>query len=193
MRGDSLQRKSSPISIRCCVVGLAILSMLIRIRLSGVDSFVRRRLRAMLRKQEKATRLGSLSRGSSAAGPMPSSRKPGCSPYGSLEARRANPDEETTDWRAVCGRTARTVRRAGRAKSLPDPYLNKKSSVGECFKRSLAHNDVDPLHAVVAVTAEVPFLIDRLHISIGVDCADEEYAFTRRGSPQECPCPPAIR
>ncbi len=28
---------------------------------------------------------------------------------------RTNPDEETTDWRAVCGRTARTVRRAGRA------------------------------------------------------------------------------
>ena len=27
---------------------------------------------------------------------------------------RANPDEETTDWRAVCGRTACTVRRAGR-------------------------------------------------------------------------------
>jgi hypothetical protein len=34
--------------------------------------------------------------------------------------RRANPDEETTDWRAVCGRTARTVRREGRRKpSLP--------------------------------------------------------------------------
>ena len=25
---------------------------------------------------------------------------------------RVNPDEETTNWRAVCGRTARTVRRA---------------------------------------------------------------------------------
>ena len=36
--------------------------------------------------------------------------------------RQADPDEETTDWRAVCGRTARTVRRAGRAKALPDPY-----------------------------------------------------------------------
>ena len=36
--------------------------------------------------------------------------------------RRTNPDEETTDWRAVCGRTARTVRRAGTAKAVPDPY-----------------------------------------------------------------------
>jgi hypothetical protein len=34
----------------------------------------------------------------------------------------ANPDEETTDWRAVCGRTACTVRRAGRARALSDPY-----------------------------------------------------------------------
>ncbi|MEX1330647.1 MAG: hypothetical protein AB1Z29_27935, partial [Desulfobacterales bacterium] len=31
-------------------------------------------------------------------------------------------DVETTFWRAVCGRTARTVRRAGRVKALPDPY-----------------------------------------------------------------------
>jgi hypothetical protein len=36
--------------------------------------------------------------------------------------RRANPDEETTDWRAVCGKTASTVRRAGRARALSDPY-----------------------------------------------------------------------
>ena len=30
---------------------------------------------------------------------------------------QANPDEETTDWRAVCGRTARTVQRAGKGAS----------------------------------------------------------------------------
>ena len=35
---------------------------------------------------------------------------------------QADPDEETTNWRAVCGRTARTVRRAGRARALSDPY-----------------------------------------------------------------------
>ena len=28
--------------------------------------------------------------------------------------KRAGPDEETIDWRAVCGRTARPVRREGR-------------------------------------------------------------------------------
>jgi len=38
---------------------------------------------------------------------------------------RANPDEETTDWRAVCGRPARTVRREGRRKSsLPLSTVN---------------------------------------------------------------------
>jgi len=37
---------------------------------------------------------------------------------------RANPDEETTDWRAVRGRTAHTVRREGRAEwSFPTPIL----------------------------------------------------------------------
>ena len=34
---------------------------------------------------------------------------------------RANLDEATTNWRAVCGRTARTVRRAGRAHAFPTP------------------------------------------------------------------------
>ena len=45
-----------------------------------------------------------------------------CSPWLRPERWRVNPDEETTDWRAVCGRIARTVRRAGRAQALPDPY-----------------------------------------------------------------------
>ena len=56
------------------------------------------------------------------AGQMPSSRLMGCSPYARPSSRRDTPDEETSDWRAVCGRTARTVRRAGRANTLPDPY-----------------------------------------------------------------------
>ena len=33
---------------------------------------------------------------------------------------RDTPDEETSNWRAVCGRTARTVRRAGRV-TFPTP------------------------------------------------------------------------
>src|SRR5918996_5063456 len=45
-----------------------------------------------------------------------------CSPGLRPVRWRANPAAETTDWRAVCGRTACTVRRAGRAQALPDPY-----------------------------------------------------------------------
>ena len=37
---------------------------------------------------------------------------------------RANPDEEPTDWRAVCGRTARTVRREGRTVSFSTPIMS---------------------------------------------------------------------
>jgi hypothetical protein len=44
-----------------------------------------------------------------------------CSPW-RQPTERANPDEETTNWRAVCGRTARTVRREGRTGVLLYPY-----------------------------------------------------------------------
>jgi hypothetical protein len=47
-------------------------------------------------------------------GKMLSSLNGGFSPCIRPTFWRANPDEETTDWRAVCGRTACTVRRAGR-------------------------------------------------------------------------------
>src|SRR5215510_6951110 len=57
-----------------------------------------------------------------AGGLMPSSLSVGFSPCMKPMSWRANPDEETTDWRAVCGRTACTVRRAGRVSAFPDPY-----------------------------------------------------------------------
>ena len=53
---------------------------------------------------------------------MPSSLSMGFSPYMKPMLRRANPEREAADWRAVCGRTACTVRRAGRTSVLPDPY-----------------------------------------------------------------------
>jgi hypothetical protein len=37
--------------------------------------------------------------------------------------QRANSDEETIDWRAVYGRTARTVWREGRARTLLYFYI----------------------------------------------------------------------
>ena len=86
----------------------------------SLDGFIRRRLRALLRKQEKRPGFGRcverpttlakcLLRGSRAVHPA-----------SSLRSTRDTPDEETNDWRAVCGKTARTVRREGRRKpSLP--------------------------------------------------------------------------
>src|SRR4249920_3077596 len=53
---------------------------------------------------------------------MPSSRIKGSSPFRQLLKTPDTPDEGTGDWRAVCGKTARTVRRAGRVDTLPDPY-----------------------------------------------------------------------
>ena len=61
---------------------------------------------------------------------MPSSRIKGSSPFRQLLKTRDTPDEETSDWRAVCGKTARTVRRAGRANTLPDPYRGVPIATG---------------------------------------------------------------
>jgi hypothetical protein len=42
--------------------------------------------------------------------------------------RRDTPHVEPNDWRAVCGRTARTVRRAGRVMPFPTP-INKMAGI----------------------------------------------------------------
>ena len=78
-----------------------------------IDGFVRRRLRAILRKREKRPGYGQ-GHQDHQRWPNASSWHTGFSPFMKPVCKRANPDEETTNWRAVCGRTARTVRRAGR-------------------------------------------------------------------------------
>jgi hypothetical protein len=56
----------------------------------------------------------------SKAAPKPLSQGLDCSRKARPGSERDTPDEETNDWRAVCGRTARTVRReGGRKPSLP--------------------------------------------------------------------------
>ena len=47
---------------------------------------------------------------------------PGCSRFTRPGNQRDSLDEETTNWRAVCEKTARTVRRAGSVQADPDPY-----------------------------------------------------------------------
>ena len=62
----------------------------------------------------------------SKAASRPPSRTPGCSRFTRPGKQRDSLDEETTNWRAVCGKTARTVRRAGSAKTDPDPYHDSR-------------------------------------------------------------------
>ena len=55
-------------------------------------------------------------------GEMPSSLILDSSRWLKSNDRRANPDEETTNWRARRGKTAHRVRREGMAKAVPYPY-----------------------------------------------------------------------
>src|SRR5207244_5716345 len=64
------------------------------------------------------------------AGPMPFSRLTAYSPFARPMSKRDTPDEETNDWRAVCGRTGRTVRRAGRAQPFPTPIEGRRVDGG---------------------------------------------------------------
>ena len=86
--------------------------------LKTMDGFVRRRLRSILRKyQKKGGGQEEISKTIS-TGQMPTSRAWDFSQCMKPTRKRADPDEETIDWRAVCGRTARTVRREGRVERL---------------------------------------------------------------------------
>ena len=76
-----------------------------------------------------------LGAGNSIKRPCGCSRKPKghASPQG---LQREIPDAETADWRAVCGKTARTVRREGRPKpSLP---LSEVFVRGDSIQRGYA-------------------------------------------------------
>jgi len=86
-----------------------------------IDGFVRRRPARPSCESRKSVPASDDAKPIISAGPTPSSRIAGCSPFAPPTCKRDTPDEETNDWRAVCGRTARTVRRAGRH-HLPDPY-----------------------------------------------------------------------
>ncbi len=57
------------------------------------------------------------------AGGIPTLLSTGCIPWRLPMAWSVNPRRgKTTNWRAVCGRTARTVRREGGSNSIGPPY-----------------------------------------------------------------------
>src|SRR5260221_3642122 len=102
-------------------------------QLSNLDRFVRRRLRAVLRKQASGP-------GSDDANPTtsdglkPSSRTKDCSPLQQPLNTRDIHHHETSDWRAVCGKTARTVRRERRPKAFPTPIVDDELRVLPIFE-----------------------------------------------------------
>ena len=65
-----------------------------------------------------------------------SSRPPGCSPWTRPGGKRDSPDDqETIDWRAVCGKTACTVRREGRSKAFPTPIRGRSHAAPGLLRR----------------------------------------------------------
>ena len=93
-----------------------------------LDKFIRRRIRALLRKQDKRPGIGR-SQDDHRRWPNAFFADLGLFALSAAwdHARRA---EETTDWRAVCRKTARTVRREGSPKGDPYPYQWSGCGVG---------------------------------------------------------------
>lgn len=75
--------------------------------------------------------------------PMPSSLILGCSRCPRPFDWRADPDVETTDWRALRGRTAHRVRREGTATAVSYPY---PSGHERPFGQQLDRTPGGPLH-----------------------------------------------
>src|SRR5260370_41142128 len=64
--------------------------------------------------------------------------------------------------------------------------------VERACKKISSHDDLHALHAIVAIAAKVPLLIDRLHIAVGIGRADKEHVCARYGIPYQRPRPPGI-
>jgi hypothetical protein len=110
-----------------------------RYTFSSVDGFVRRRLRAILRRQLHRPGQGHCLRDHT-RWPMPSSLILGCSRCPRRFDWRADPDVETTHWRAGRGRTAHRVRREGRR--LPFPAPIRRAMNGRSASNPIGHPKV---------------------------------------------------
>src|SRR5699024_7107644 len=80
-------------------------------------------------------------------------------------SRPVNPDVETTDWRAVCGRTARTVRRAGTAGAVSDPY---HGAIPHGHSTGPFHRAIPQGHALRWVLSRYPFVVSCSSMSMPV-------------------------
>ena len=92
-----------------------------RFTFTSIDGFVRRRLRALLRRQKHRPGQGRCLRDHQ-QWPNAFFADLGLFTMSGPIAWRANPDADTTDWRARRGRTAQRVRREGTAVAVPYLY-----------------------------------------------------------------------
>ena len=122
--------RSRPSSTRCCAAGIGHSKHADKFTFRSMDGFVRRRLRAILRKQSKRPGMGHCDADHKR---WPNASLLGAGAFHHERSPRAGepvPMRKTTIWRAVCGRTACTVRRAGR----PQAFLIPISIVtSRCF------------------------------------------------------------
>jgi len=101
---------------------------------------IRQWLRALLRKQERRPDLG-ICLNDHRRWPIALFANAGLfALHTAWQVARHCLDEETTDWRAACGKTACTVRRAGSAQADPGPYLNNGNRVRLVGLRRFAAN-----------------------------------------------------
>ena len=78
----------------------------------------------------------------------------------------ANPDERPTDWRAVCGRTARTVRREGRTVSFYTLSTTTLSyQCGDLNQRLNSH----PAGTISAAARSMPMSVSRVACRFSVN------------------------
>jgi RNA-directed DNA polymerase len=96
--------------------------------LKTMDGFVRRRLRSILRKYHKKGKGTGCNINDHKQWTNASTRAWDFSQWLKSMRKRANPDEETINWRAVCGRTARFGGRGESGKALLYPYRNNPTT-----------------------------------------------------------------
>ena len=72
---------------------------------------------------------------------------------------QADLDEETIDWRAVCGKTARTVRREGKVKTFLYPYHQPFRAVGN----RLVHSKLKYIHINLGAIQDQKNLVNNNH------------------------------
>ena len=86
---------------------------------------------------------------------------PGCSHFNQPGKQRDGLDEATTNWRAVCGKTACTVRREGWAKAHPYPYQDAFALILPEVNTDMMQTFLDEFAKTIPDTDHVALFLDQ--------------------------------